>query len=117
MDISSLATFALTEFLLCLTPGPAVLLVVGISMRRGFALSHYATLGILATNVAYFTLSAVGVASLILASATLFTVLKFGGAADGRMAAASRSHWPVFPRRSPCRGWSCRVGCACSGRA
>ena len=34
MDLNTIALFALTEFLLSLTPGPAVLLVIGLSMRR-----------------------------------------------------------------------------------
>lgn len=80
MDWSNLAAFAVTEFLLCLSPGPAVLLVVGLSMRQGLWRSQCAAAGILTTNAIYFALSAAGVASLILASATLFYVLKIVGA-------------------------------------
>ena len=81
MDLSNVAAFAATEFLLCLSPGPAVLLVVGLSMRQGFWHSQCATAGILTTNIVYFALSAAGVASVILASATLFAILKYAGAA------------------------------------
>ncbi|WP_180898386.1 LysE family translocator [Martelella soudanensis] len=81
MDWSNVAAFAATEFLLCLSPGPAVLLVVGLSMRQGFWRSQCAAAGILTTNAVYFALSAAGVASLILASATLFYILKIVGAA------------------------------------
>lgn len=81
MDLDTIALFALTEALLSLTPGPAVLLVVGLSMRQGFRIGFMATLGILATNAVFFTLSALGVGALILASATLFTILKWIGAA------------------------------------
>lgn len=81
MDWSNVAAFAATEFLLCLSPGPAVLLVVGLSMRQGFWSSQSAAAGILATNIFYFALSAAGVASVILASATLFAMLKYAGAA------------------------------------
>ncbi|WP_174802369.1 LysE family transporter [Martelella limonii] len=80
MDWSNIAAFAATEFLLCLSPGPAVLLVVGLSMRQGFWRSQAASAGIITTNAVYFALSAAGVASLILASATLFYVLKIVGA-------------------------------------
>ena len=76
-----IALFALTEFLLSLTPGPAVLLVIGLSMRQGFRIGFMGTLGILSTNIVFFALSALGVGALILASATLFTVLKWIGAA------------------------------------
>ncbi|MEO1090758.1 MAG: LysE family translocator [Pseudomonadota bacterium] len=81
MDLGTLALFALTEFLLSLTPGPAVLLVIGLSMRHGFRVGFMATLGILSTNALFFTLSALGVGALILASATLFTIVKWLGAA------------------------------------
>jgi len=81
MDLNTLALFALTEFLLSLTPGPAVLLVIGLSMRQGFRIGFMATLGILSTNAVFFTLSALGIGALIVASATLFTVIKWIGAA------------------------------------
>ena len=81
MDLGTLGLFALTEFLLSLTPGPAVLLVIGLSMRQGFRIGFMATLGILATNALFFTLSALGVGALIVASATLFTIVKWVGAA------------------------------------
>src|SRR5438552_5602356 len=47
------ALFVLTESLLCLTPGPAVLLVVAQALTRGAAASGWATLGILAGNALY----------------------------------------------------------------
>ena len=81
MDFNTLALFALTEFLLSLTPGPAVLLVIGLSMRQGFRIGFMATLGILSTNAIFFTLSALGIGALIVASATLFTIIKWIGAA------------------------------------
>tara|TARA_R110002124_G_scaffold270730_2_gene439395 strand:+ start:625 stop:1296 length:672 start_codon:yes stop_codon:yes gene_type:complete len=81
MDLNTLALFALTEFLLSLTPGPAVLLVVGLSMRQGFRIGFMATLGVLSTNAIFFTLSALGIGALIVASATLFTIIKWVGAA------------------------------------
>ena len=81
MNIETIALFALTEFLLSLTPGPAVLLVVGLSIRHGFRIGFMATLGILSTNALFFTLSALGIGALILASAFLFTILKWAGAA------------------------------------
>ena len=81
MDFHTIALFALTEFLLSLTPGPAVLLVIGLSMRRGFHIGFMASLGIVATNAVFFALSALGVGALILASATLFMILKWIGAA------------------------------------
>ncbi|MCP4330624.1 MAG: LysE family translocator [Alphaproteobacteria bacterium] len=81
LSSDALLIFAATEFLLCLSPGPAVLLVLGLSARRGFGAGMAATAGILAANIMYFSLSAVGIGAVILASQLLFTVLKWAGAA------------------------------------
>ena len=81
MSFDTVVIFALTELLLSLTPGPAVLLIVGLSMRQGVNAGFMASLGIVSTNIVFFTLSALGVGALIIASATLFTMLKWVGAA------------------------------------
>jgi len=81
MDLNTLLLFILTETLLSLTPGPAVLLVIGLALRHGFKLSFAAIVGIMVTNAVYFTLAALGVGAAILASATLFTLIKWVGAA------------------------------------
>lgn len=81
MSIKLLLVFAVTEFLLSLTPGPAVFLVVSQGMKAGFKPSLRGTLGILSGNAIYFALSALGLGALLLASATLFQVIKYLGAA------------------------------------
>jgi threonine/homoserine/homoserine lactone efflux protein len=81
MSASSLILFALMELVLCLTPGPAVLLVISQAMRRGFRASFRGALGILAGNSLYFALSAVGLGALLLASARVFDALRWFGAA------------------------------------
>lgn len=81
MSLETILLFALTEFLLSLTPGPAVLLVLGLAIRGGARLGLGASAGIIATNVVYFGLSALGVGALIIASGTLFTIVKWVGAA------------------------------------
>ena len=81
MELETLGLFMLTEALLSLTPGPAVLLVLGLSIRHGFKIGFGATLGILAVNAVYFALAALGVGAMIVASATLFTIIKWIGAA------------------------------------
>lgn len=81
MDYNTLGLFILTETLLSLTPGPAVLLVLGLSVRRGFKIGFGATLGILSTNAVFFTLAALGLGAVIIASHTLFTLIKWVGAA------------------------------------
>ncbi|MCF3932769.1 LysE family translocator [Acuticoccus sp. M5D2P5] len=81
MSIETILLFAATEALLSLTPGPAVILVIGLAMRSASGPALAASAGVIATNAVYFALSALGVGALILASATLFGVLKWLGAA------------------------------------
>jgi homoserine/homoserine lactone efflux protein len=80
MTIETWIAFCLTETVLCLTPGPAVLFVVSVALARGGRAGVAAALGILAGNTFYFLLSATGIAAVIVASNELFTVLKWSGA-------------------------------------
>src|SRR3989440_11320285 len=75
------ALLVVTESILCLTPGPAVLLVVAQALGRGAAASVWATLGILTGNALYFALSATGLGALLLASYELFALVRWLGAA------------------------------------
>ena len=81
MSLRLLAVFSITELVLCLTPGPAVLLIVSQSLKDGLRASLRGALGILAGNTIYFVLSALGLGALLLASATLFNIIKWAGAA------------------------------------
>ncbi len=73
--------FLVTETALCLTPGPAVLLVVSQGLRRGGRSSVFSSCGILSANTMYFTISAFGLGAAILASYELFSVIRWAGAA------------------------------------
>lgn len=81
VHVLTLLAFAATELVLCLTPGPAVLLVVSQAMRRGARASVGGAVGILAGNSIYFALSAVGLGALLVASSRLFLIVKLVGAA------------------------------------
>ena len=60
--------FVMVETMLCLAPGPAVLLVLSQGLSFGWRGSIAANLGILAGNAIYFALSATGLGALLLAS-------------------------------------------------
>jgi len=81
MTLNVWLAFTLLETVLCFTPGPAVLFVVSTSLSRGARAGLGGAWGIVACNTFYFLLSALGVAAVILASARLFTALKWVGAA------------------------------------
>jgi homoserine/homoserine lactone efflux protein len=71
----------MTETLLCLSPGPSVLLVVSLALTRGQHAGTSATVGVLAANALYFMLSASGLIALHAFSAEVFLAIKWAGAA------------------------------------
>ena len=75
------SAFVLVETALCLTPGPAVLLVLSQALSRGAQKAVWSITGILAANTVYFILSATGVGAILLASYDLFFAIKWIGAA------------------------------------
>jgi len=73
--------FTITETVLCLSPGPAVLLVLSVGLTRGWQPGMQASAGILVANLLYFVLSATSLGALLLASWELFVLIKWLGAA------------------------------------
>jgi threonine/homoserine/homoserine lactone efflux protein len=76
----SLVLFASTEFLLSLSPGPAVLLVMSQALRSGAKASLLGALGIITGNAVYFAISALGLGAILIASDVLFYLIKWTGA-------------------------------------
>jgi len=72
--------FCATEIILAFVPGPAVLCVISNSLTRGSRAGLLASLGILAANAVYFIISATGLGAVLLASRTVFMVIKWAGA-------------------------------------
>ncbi|MCX7217581.1 MAG: LysE family translocator [Burkholderiales bacterium] len=73
--------FIVTTGVICLTPGPAALLIVAQGISNGMRRSYWAIAGIALANALYFALSATGIAALIVASSNLFSVIKWAGVA------------------------------------
>ncbi len=72
--------FAVTEAVLCVVPGPAVLFVLSQGLSHGTRRATWSILGIVAANTAYFVLSATGIGAMLLASYDLFLAIKWIGA-------------------------------------
>lgn len=75
------SAFFLVETALCLTPGPAVLLVLSQALAHGTLKAVNSIAGIIAANTLYFVLSATGIGAILLASYDLFFAIKWLGAA------------------------------------
>lgn len=81
MNWDAYLIFVVTTAVVCLTPGPAALLIVAQGMSNGLRRSYWAVAGIALANAIYFALSATGIAALLVASSTLFSVIKWVGVA------------------------------------
>jgi threonine/homoserine/homoserine lactone efflux protein len=79
IPLDTLILFFVTTLVVVLSPGPAAIAVTAEAASSGYRRSVWVILGIAIANVVFFILSATGIAALILASYTLFSVIKWVG--------------------------------------
>jgi threonine/homoserine/homoserine lactone efflux protein len=78
---SAYLVFVVTALTLLLIPGPAVMYVVGQTIGRGRRAGIASVLGIHTGTLVHVTAAAIGISSLLVASATAFDAVKYAGAA------------------------------------
>src|SRR5512139_4273263 len=81
MTFESWAAFAAASAVLLIIPGPTVLLVVSYALGQGWRTALPMAVGVALGDFTAMTLSMMGLGALLAASATVFTVLKWVGAA------------------------------------
>jgi threonine/homoserine/homoserine lactone efflux protein len=81
MSIETWLAFAAATEILLLIPGPTVLLVVSYALGQGCRTALPMAVGVALGDFTAMTLSMLGVGALLATSATIFTVLKWIGAA------------------------------------
>ncbi|MDW4499460.1 LysE family translocator [Sulfitobacter sp. D35] len=81
MPLETWLTFVAASTALLLIPGPTVLLVLSYALSRGKTVAVSCAAGVAMGDFIAMTASLLGLGALVLASATLFTALKWIGAA------------------------------------
>jgi homoserine/homoserine lactone efflux protein len=81
MDFNIWLIFCATEFLLCISPGPAVYYVLSQGISSGYKASLAANTGVIVGSGIYFGISATGVATLLSTSYLFFSIVKWIAAA------------------------------------
>ncbi len=81
MTLDTWVAFALASVALLVIPGPTILLVIGQSLGTGRRNALPLVAGVAAGDLTAMTLSLAGLGAVLAASATLFTLLKWAGAA------------------------------------
>ncbi|MEM6411657.1 MAG: LysE family translocator [Pseudomonadota bacterium] len=81
MDAQTFLIFAMTTFVVVFSPGPAAITAAAQGAGNGLWRAMLGVFGIAMANAVYFALSATGIASLIIASNVLFSIIKWVGVA------------------------------------
>ena len=116
MTIEAWAAFAAASAVLLVIPGPTILLVVSYALGQGWRTALPMAVGVALGDFTAMTLSMLGIGALLMASATVFTALKWAGAAylvylgiklfraGGRLDAAPRTE-PTPASRMMAHAW------------
>lgn len=81
MSIETWLAFAAASAVLLVIPGPTILLVVSYALGQGWRTALPMSVGVALGDFTAMTLSMLGVGALLATSATVFTILKWAGAA------------------------------------
>jgi threonine/homoserine/homoserine lactone efflux protein len=81
MTLATWLAFVLASGILVLIPGPTVLLVVSYALGQGWRTALPMAIGVALGDFTAMTVSMLGLGALLATSATVFTLLKWGGAA------------------------------------
>lgn len=81
MSLEIWLAFVAASTVLLVIPGPTILLVISYGLGQGWRAALPSAIGVALGDFTAMTLSMLGIGALLATSATLFTVLKFAGAA------------------------------------
>ncbi|MBZ6076331.1 LysE family translocator [Microvirga puerhi] len=81
MTVETWLAFAAASAILLVIPGPTILLVVSYALGQGWRTALPMAIGVALGDFTAMTLSLLGLGALLAASATVFTILKWAGAA------------------------------------
>jgi threonine/homoserine/homoserine lactone efflux protein len=108
MELHTFLIFATTTAVVIFSPGPTAVLMASQGAGNGFRPTLFGVLGVTCATMIYFVLSATGIASLIVASHTLFQIIKWAGVGYliylGLGAILRKSHGLIVSGNVPRRG-------------
>ncbi|WP_164117452.1 LysE family translocator [Sphingorhabdus sp. Alg239-R122] len=81
MELSVYLIFFVTTAIVIFVPGPAAIAIAAQGAGNGHKRATFGVFGVAAANAVYFILSAMGIASLLIASAFVFNAIKWIGVA------------------------------------
>ncbi len=105
VDAHVLAAFAAASFVLLIIPGPTIILVISQALAHGRRVALASVAGVGLGDLIAATLSLIGVGTVLAASATAFTIIKWLGAAYLVWIGIRMWRAPVIPPPMPQSGF------------